>query len=878
LFTDVEGSTARWEADPDGMRAALAAHDRILREAVEFRGGWVFKRTGDGMYAAFSSPRGALDAAVAAQELLELPVRMGIATGEAELRDDDYFGAPLNLAARLMTAGHGGQVLVASATAALVGDAGLLDLGDQLLDGLRAPVRVFQLGEGVFPQLRTLASAPSNLPAELSGFVGRDEELAEVAAAVEVARLVTVTGAGGVGKTRVALRAAANLLGAFRDGVWLVELAPLADPAGLVDVIARALGITERLSQPLTTTVHEVLRGRQLLVVIDNCEHLDDAVGAWAAAVLAACPKVSVLATSRRRLGVRGERVVALNPLALPALGASVGEIAGVEAVRLFVERAVESKGSFALSDANAEEIARLVRLLDGIPLAIELAAARVRSRTPAELAELFGRSRTTGGYEPLRRALDWSYGLLSDLERVALDRAAVFAGGFDLAAAEAVLGVDPIDPPQVIDLLDGLVEHSLVIADDQDGTTRYRLLETIRQYGREHLDTSDQTPTVRAAHAAHYRGFAEEAGGKMRGPGEAAWVPRVEQELANLGAAVAWAVDEGHPDVAIDIVTALVYSGLRFPDIFSWAEPIVTAPSDLDHPRYAVALLMTAQHAVNTGRYDAGVQACRAAVAALERPDVNDRTRLDVVVGAENVLRQLGLLAEAAELTARSWPLARQVGEPHDIAWSLATDALARWFKGDVDGVLEQADEAMQLAREGGFPSGLAFIALSAGVVRVDTAPLEARQLFAEGAAAARTVGFDYAEAHNLGFQAWTHVKEGDWRTAAVLANTGLGRMWRSGNPNAMRGWLGQAMLILAALDDPRGAAVLHGATASVERALIPNGQIEPRWDETEPTVRHNLGDSEFNSCVARGATMTIDEIASFALAHLEAVAKTSN
>jgi hypothetical protein len=332
LFTDIEGSTRRWEADANAMRLALRAHDEVLCTAIEERGGYLFSHTGDGVVAAFASPRSAVNAAVAAQHALELPVRMGIATGEAELRDNDYFGTVLNRAARVMAAGHGGQILVADSTAGLLSGVDLVDLGPKRLRDVPMPVGVFQLrAAGLrteFPPLRALDTSPGNLRPATTSLIGRESECDEIQAAVRSHRLVTLTGVGGVGKTRLALQVAARLADEFPDGVWVFELAAVADPAAVPDAVAAVLGITQQSGKSVSESVAAALEGRLRLLVFDNCEHVVDSVADLVAAILAASATVKVLATSREGIGVADEQLWRVPSLDVDA------------AVQLFVERA----------------------------------------------------------------------------------------------------------------------------------------------------------------------------------------------------------------------------------------------------------------------------------------------------------------------------------------------------------------------------------------------------------------------------------------------------------------------------------------------------------------------------------------------------------
>src|SRR6202046_2340125 len=495
LFTDVEGSTRRWEADAEAMRAALAAHDELLRSAIQGDGGWLFNHTGDGVCAAFASPRSAVDAAVAAQCELQLPVRMGLATGEAELRDSDYFGTVLNRAARVMATGHGGQILLADSTAVLLSGVDLMDLGARRLRDVPTPVGVSQVRARVlatdFPPLRALDTSPGNLRRATSSLIGRESELDEVQAAVKAHRLVTLTGVGGVGKTRMALEVAARVVDEFPDGVWVFELAAVTDPASVPDAVAAVLGITQQRGMSVSQTVAAALEGRMRLLVFDNCEHVRDAAADLVESILAQSATVRILATSREGLGIPDEQLRLVPSL---DLGAGIDSAA----VDLFVERArgVASGFSMATTD-EASAVVEICRRLDGSPLAIELAASRMASMTASEVRDrldrrfrlLVGSRRGPERHHTLRHAVAWSYDLLDDTEKALLDRCSVFAGGFDLESACAVMGSD--DDFATLDLLDALVRKSLLVADRSSGRTRFSMLETIRQFAEDQLVAS---------------------------------------------------------------------------------------------------------------------------------------------------------------------------------------------------------------------------------------------------------------------------------------------------------------------------------------------------------------------------------------------------
>src|SRR5271169_1161143 len=427
------------------MRAALAAHDKVLRKTIQAHGGWLFKHTGDGVCAAFASPRSAVDAAVAAQRALELPVRMGLATGEAELREGDYFGAVLNRAARVMAAGHGGQILLADSTAGLLSGVDLVDFGPRRLRDLPTAVGIFQVRaaglQADFPALRALDASPGNLRPQTTSFIGRESEVAELKTVVKSHRLVTLAGVGGVGKTRLALEVAARLADEFPDGVWFFELAAVTDPAAVPDAVAAVLGITQQPGKTVTESVAAALEGRVRLLVFDNCEHVVDAAADLVEAILAASATVTILTTSREGVGVSEEQ-----SWRVPSLDVNSGTESA--AVNLFVDRAQSVVSDFSLAQpGEADAVVEICRRLDGIPLAIELPASRMASMTVSEVRDrldqrfrlLVGWRRGLARHQTLRHAVAWSYDLLDDAEKALLERCSVFAGGFDLESACAV-------------------------------------------------------------------------------------------------------------------------------------------------------------------------------------------------------------------------------------------------------------------------------------------------------------------------------------------------------------------------------------------------------------------------------------------------------
>ncbi len=598
LFTDIEGSTRRWETDADSMREALTAHDEVMRQTVVAHDGWLFKHTGDGVCAAFGSSRSAVDAAVAAQRALDLPVRMGIGTGEAELRGEDYFGTVLNRAARVMAAGHGGQILVDGLTAGLLTGVDLTELGPRRLRDIARPVEVFQVrAPGLpseFPPLKTLDSTPGNLRPPTTSLIGRASELADVASALKSHRVVTLTGVGGVGKTRLALEVAARSAPDFPDGVWVIELAAVGDPGAVPDAIAGVLGITQQPGMTLADSVASALEGRSRLLVLDNCEHVLDAAADMVEAIVSRSATMKILATSREGLRLADEQLWPVPPLDTRTESDSA-------AATLFVERADAVVPGVSLDQVAVVDICRR---LDGIPLGIELAASRMVSMTVTEVRDrlndrfrlLVGSRRGLERHQTLRHAVQWSYDLLSEGEQALLNRCSVFAGGFELAAACAVAGSE--DEFATLDLLDALVRKSLLVVDRSSGQTRFSILETIRQFAEEQLADDDDAGIARTAHARYFAGREADVIALWDSPRQREAYTWFSVELPNLRAAFRWAADHDHLDTAAGVAQFAGFLGLLVEQYepIPWAEELIEPAKAVDHPRLAALYCLACQ------------------------------------------------------------------------------------------------------------------------------------------------------------------------------------------------------------------------------------------------------------------------------------------
>ena len=595
LFTDIVGSTRLWERFPNSMGAALARHDALMRVACEVHSGHVFKTVGDAFCVAFKTPGNALLAAIHAQRALcsaeweetgPIAARMGIHTGTAEYRDSDYFGGTLNRAARIEAAAHGGQILLSQIAHELLEDERIDDvafksLGRHRLRNLDRPEHLFQaVVRGLadsFPPPRSMEVLPNNLPAQTTSFVGREREMEDLKRLIEKNRLITLIGTGGTGKTRLSLETGAQVIDEFRDGVWLVELAPITEPDRIVEVTAAALGARGEPERPQRETLINFLRSKNLLLILDNCEHVLAAASALASSLLRLCPHLKIVATSRHSLGIGGEITFPVPPLGMldvrleklsgPDL---VARLSSYEAVKLFIERATAVRPDFAVTNANAPALAEICSRLDGIPLAIELAAARARVLDLDQIAErldnrfrlLRGGGGGTSGLphqQTLQALIDWSHDLLSEQERILFRRLGAFVGGRTLEALEAVCGGDGIDELDILDLLQQLVDKSLVTVErESGGASRYTMIESVWHYSRGKLEDSGEADALRDRHLNYLLKFAETAAPHLEGPKQKEWLDRCYTELFNFRFAFRWAVRSAKVEAGYRLVKAL--------------------------------------------------------------------------------------------------------------------------------------------------------------------------------------------------------------------------------------------------------------------------------------------------------------------------------
>ncbi len=862
LFTDVEGSTRRWEADADGMGVALAAHDEALRKAIEAHGGWLFKHTGDGVCAAFASPRSAVDAAVAAQKSLQLPVRMGIATGEAQLRDRDYFGAALNRAARVMAAGHGGQILLIESTASLISGIDVIDLGPRRLRDLPAPVQVFQVqADGLrtdFPALQALDTSPGNLRPAPTSLIGRESEAGEVQAAVKAHRLVTLTGVGGVGKTRLALEVAGRLVDEFPDGVWFFELAAVGDPAAVPDAVAAVLGITQQPGRSVAESVAAALEGRVRLLVFDNCEHLLDAAADLIEGILAASATIKVVATSREGLGIADEQL-------WPVLSLDVGGGVDSAAVALFVERAQSVSPRFTVGDeGEAAAVVEICGRLDGIPLAIELAASRMAAMTASEVRDrldrrfrlLVGSRRGLERHHTLRHAVAWSYDLLDDTERALLDRCSVFAGGFDLQSACAVAGfAEAADDFATLDLLHTLVRKSLLVAERSAGRTRYSMLETIRQFAEEELVASVAAEEVRAAHSRYFAGREVEIMALWDSPRQREAYDWFTVELPNLRTAFRWAADHGDLDAAATIATYATFLGFVIENYepVAWAEELIEPAHAVDHPRLAALYVMASQCWL-PGRVEESRRLAEAA------PLIVGRGAGHVPFGAYgwmcSVYLALGQPERWAEWCAAQLARGR---DTHTITWSSLVFALV--YAGSADEAMAAADGLVEAAEATRNPFALSFALAAEGFAFRNTDHTRALDVGRRALAIARDSGKGFLETIAAQGLAQLEAQHGDPLVAFDYLTMAIRRHHDSGST----GLITQPLAILAGFFDRLGryeaAATLVGFAASPLAA-----SFDPEIDIVITHLLEVLGDEGYESLARAGENMTTTAMATYA------------
>ncbi|MBA2278802.1 MAG: tetratricopeptide repeat protein [Chloroflexia bacterium] len=897
LFTDIEGSTKRWERLPQAMAAAVARHDGLLRAAVATHRGHVFKTVGDAFCAAFPTPGEGLAAAIVSQRALvseawdetgPIRVRMALHTGVAEERDADYFGPPVNRVARVLSTGYGGQVLLSTATADLLradlpADTSLLDLGLHRLKDLLQPERIFQLVApdlaAEFPPLKSLDRQPHNLPAQATPLVGRTTEVAAARAllAEEGVRLLTLTGPGGIGKTRLGLQVAAELVGTVPDGVWFVPLAAVTDPDLVVPAIAQAVGVRDTGHEPLLTTLIEDLRSKETLLLLDNFEQVASAATV-VGALLAGCPKLRVLVTSRAALRVYGERESPVPPLPLPDAKRvpPLAELEDFASVRLFVERAAAIKPGFALTAENAADVAAICVRLEGLPLAIELAAARVRILPPAALlTRLSNRlNLLTGGaadrdprQRTLRGAIAWSHDLLEPAGQTLFRRLAVFAGGWTFEAAEAVCAAAGGDVAfDVLDGLDSLVQKSLLRQDETpEGEPRFTMLQTIREFGLEQLAVSGEEPAIRVAHAAYYLALAEEADPHLSGPDQRVWLDHLETEHDNLRATLAWSLEHADPETALRLGGLLWHFWARRGHLregLSWFERALAESRHASPKVQATALIDIGNIASDLHDYERARWAYEESLAIWQTLE-NQPNQAISLSGLGRAARGQGELTQARNRYEESLAIWRTLGNHHVMAFTLDELGDVAYADGDVARARELHEAALEILLGLHDPGSVAYSYHKLGRVACHAGDcVAARRLLNEGMALFNEVGDKDGTAsvrHALGVVA---SQEGNSQEAAVhfLESLTLRQEIDDivGTIECLEG-----LAHVANADRVFEETVQLFAASSAQRAKL--GVPTMRGDRTHhdraiAKARASLDDTTYQSAWTKGAALSID------------------
>ncbi|MEE8407584.1 MAG: adenylate/guanylate cyclase domain-containing protein [Acidimicrobiia bacterium] len=939
LFTDIEGSTDLLQRLGDEYADVVAAHFQILRAAIDAHGGTEESTDGDSLFAVFPSAVEAVGAAIDAQrELSEygwsegsrVLVRMGLHSGEATYRQDGYVGLDVHRAARISAVAHGGQIVSSASTTTLAAQAtppevSFRPLGDHRLKDLREAEHLSQVvapGLGTeFPPLRSLDVVPNNLPIHLTNFVGRKAELAEVGRLLSDGRLVTLTGVGGTGKTRLALQSAAEVVHDFPDGVWAVDLAPVAEDEMVDNALAAAMGVRDQPGRSLIETIGDVLLSKKTLIVFDNCEHVLAVSAELVSSILRSGSGVKVLTTSREALGVAGEVTYPVPSLrAPPSATTSAEDLMGYDAVVLFEDRATLARPDFKITDANAQAVAQICRKLDAVPLAIELAAARVRILSPSEIADrLDDRFRLlTGGdrtamprQQTLEATVTWSYDQLSDQEQLMFARLAVFAGSLDLAAAEEVAGFDGIEKNEVLDLVTGLIEKSmLVVQSDDEAGTRYRLLETLRQYARSRLIEGGDVEGLRLRHARYFADLAEEGDEGLRGPGQLEAFRRLEREHSNLTIALTWALGAGESELFLRIASAL---GYLWGEIGHWEEArrwLLAAPVFDDTQRADLrAKALVAAEPVTVPEDPARAREIAEQALGLSKAAGEDRLAASALRAMGDATIYMFLPEEAVSLLEESLAISRSL----DDRWgeAVALGSLANALNpNEPDEAAELSEQSQRVFEDLGDELKAAeSLYRTASIANSHDRASQAIEPIGKALSLYRKLGAVVGQGHSLNqlglamtlLSRWAGARDAFVESLSLLNEAGdahcsalvqrhLGMLdLYDGQLASARERLREALVVSLRIDDKLSAvaameglghlaamqdsaergAELFGAANRMRDEIKVTRSFDERWFRSRglDELHRQLDDSSFTAAWERGATMSSDEAVAYAL-----------
>jgi predicted ATPase len=891
------------------MQAALTRHDEILRWAIEERGGYVFKTVGDAFCAVFPTGPDALEAALDIQLRLlsseweesgPLRVRMALHTGAAEEQDGDYFGPPVNRVARLLSAAHGGQVLLSLATQELVRDqlptqASLRDLGEHRLKDLFRSERVFQLLAPELPPeflpLRTLDAYRNNLPLQPTPLIGREKEVAEVCERLSrpEVRLLTLTGAGGTGKTRLGLQAAAELTEKFEEGVFFISLAAIGDAELVVPEVAGALGVKEAGGQPLLESLEYYLDEKHILLMVDNFEQVLEAAP-MVTELLSAAPNLKVLATSRIPLRLYGEHEYSVPPLALPdpERPPSVERLTHYEAVRLFVERAQAAKADFSVTNDNAPAVAEICQRLDGLPLAIELAAARIKVLSPQKMLERLGNrlKLLTGGardlpqrQQTLRSTIEWSYGLLEEGEKVLFARLSVFAGGRTLEAIETICDAEGDLPVDVLDGLASLVDKSLLKQEEGvGGEPRFVMLETIHEYAREKLKESEEGEDIRRLHAEYFLVLAEEAESGVEGAQQPVWLERLEEEHDNMRAALSWSLGQGQDaELALRMGAALGefwYLRGYFGEGRRWLEEALAKSSPAPTAAGARALQRVSWLAFLQGDLDRAEEASQEGLGLegveLFRTGSGDSIAAELQRVLGMVVGARGELERETELLEESLALSREAGSHRGMAVSIFILGVAWRVRGDIERATHLLEEALTVFRETGDQALIASVLTHLGFTFVLQGDLErATEASEEAAAMLRKQKHTSYLADTLDNLGWAALLRGDSEQARALYIESMRLRLEIGDNLAAPETLLGLACVAEAREETERAVRLFGASEALREVMgAPPEPGELALQEPYLTAtRSHLDEMSWQEAWAAGRGMTLEDAISYAL-----------
>jgi len=910
LFTDLENSTSLWEQFPEAMRQALARHDALMQKTIESHHGRIVKTTGDGVLAVFDSAADGIAAGLAGQRAIAaeswpeatgpLKVRMGLHTGESQERDGDYFGPTLNRAARVMGLAYGGQILLSETTQKLLQgqlppQMSLSDLGEHRLKGIASPVQIFQLGHpdlvAEFPPLKSLSTFKHNLPIQISSFVGREKELANIKRLLAQSRLLTLLGPGGTGKTRLMLQAAEEVIDDYANGVWLVELAPLTDPDFIIERVATVLNVQEQPGYPLLDTLTATLRRKELLLLLDNVEHLVRESAELAEHLLRNCPSIKILVTGRESLFIEGETTLQIPSLSLPGIKGDVAleEIRASEAVQLFLARAQAVRPEFDITTQNAPNIAEVVRRLDGIPLALELAAARLRMMSVEQIADrLNDRFRLlTGGrrtalprQQTLQALIDWSWDLLEEAERILLRRLSVFSGGWTLEAAQAVASDDQLDEFDVFDKLEQLINKSLVNVEQlPNGEVRYNMLESIHQYARDRLFEAGEGEAIRNRHAEYFVAFGEHASKALEGPDMLVWLERLLQDADNANAVRDWAL-ESRLDLALRM-TGVSNLLLRYwffsPEGKHWLEQVVgqtrihpEVESNAEYQRgLARAVIALGAATFSRGETTKARAILEEGIALAQKAGLIEQR----VFGLNMlliVLLNLGDFETAESLAEDVLALSRK--HSLDFLYFMALDTFSSIFarQGKYEQAQAYGGKAVQLAQQSGNPWLKAMAAFMNGQFEKNRGNWAvAKDSFSQAAElfeAVRDTGFLRISQSEVG-----HIKRlmGDYAGAEEVYRPIIIAFQEYGNTAAIAHQLECFGEIAAFQDRPIRAAKLLGAAQALRESLdsirLPHEQAD--FDQALTQLAASIGETKRDAAMAEGKMLSLDDAVTLAL-----------